>query len=49
MLRYKWKCSICGNEGHKWMSRYKVRRNGKVHMMKKHKLNQEPTIMKKII
>jgi len=48
MIRYKWKCPICGAAGHKWMSRYKVRRNGRVHIKKKHNKTLEPKVMETI-
>lgn len=49
MLKYMWKCPICKATGHKWMSRYKVRRNGQVHIKNKHNRNREPTILKKML
>jgi len=46
ITRYKWKCPICGAVGHKWMSRYKVKRNGRVHIKKIHNRRLEPNILR---
>ena len=49
MIRYKWKCPICGAIGNKWLSRYKVRRNGSVHIKKVHNKDIDPIILTKIV